>query len=499
MLNRKIPVKIVRVKLARDVKHFSVWQLLTFAAIFAVIGGYLIYHSFAFIPCDPDDTTDTSMCDEATTTPTSPISLKANPVSASEIDLSWTSSASTIGLAGYNVYMVVNPVPESGDNAPSSELLVGQTNDPSAAIYKITGLESGTSYAFYVKARDNKGNLSAPSNQAPDTTLDDPGDSGSFALRSNTAATSSTWPYKSPFGDKSCIKNVNSTPTLYIGCICQTTGGVTCDGSCVDSAYAKSIGIDTSTYVCRPGGVFQLYSDAPRQSRIQPNVQDEGVDYNVFGYPYPKQNSTPQYMYPMGKGVIINITTGMKPAFPGNGSFGPNWIAYRLHFNGPGGSKGPADGLNVYIAHYCTLASNAINDVTAADGTGNKPGDKNLGRRWKVGDSVTANSILCTMDATHKPVNGYADSSGKLFSRGIEIGWSGDVASQVLAKAYYCYGGHGHIPTQYGFSFSQFIHQSGGPKGLPQDGNHKLYTYPNTHLHYYPCPPFPSEYKGSWY
>src|SRR3954466_2972439 len=47
MLKRKITVKVVKVKLLKDVKHFSVWQLVVFALVFAGIGGYAIWHSFA--------------------------------------------------------------------------------------------------------------------------------------------------------------------------------------------------------------------------------------------------------------------------------------------------------------------------------------------------------------------------------------------------------------------------------------------------------------------
>jgi hypothetical protein len=47
MLNRKISVKVVKVKLLKDIKQFSVWQLMIFVLVFAGIGGYAIWHSFA--------------------------------------------------------------------------------------------------------------------------------------------------------------------------------------------------------------------------------------------------------------------------------------------------------------------------------------------------------------------------------------------------------------------------------------------------------------------
>ncbi len=47
MLHRIVPVKTVKLKVIRNIKRFSVWQLLVFVAIFAGVGGYIIYRSFA--------------------------------------------------------------------------------------------------------------------------------------------------------------------------------------------------------------------------------------------------------------------------------------------------------------------------------------------------------------------------------------------------------------------------------------------------------------------
>jgi cytoskeletal protein RodZ len=44
---RKVRAKSVRVKLLKNVRRFSFWQSLAFVAVFGLIGGYIIYRSFA--------------------------------------------------------------------------------------------------------------------------------------------------------------------------------------------------------------------------------------------------------------------------------------------------------------------------------------------------------------------------------------------------------------------------------------------------------------------
>src|SRR6266550_2143554 len=50
MLKRKIPVRPIKISSIKHISHFSLWQLIIFAAIFAGIGSYIIYRSFASGP-----------------------------------------------------------------------------------------------------------------------------------------------------------------------------------------------------------------------------------------------------------------------------------------------------------------------------------------------------------------------------------------------------------------------------------------------------------------
>lgn len=473
LIKRKAPRILAKVQSFLDVRQHPLWQTLTFGLVFAGIGGYLIYHSFALTTC---------ACGGAATPPTSPTSLAANPVSASEIDLRWGVSTSSVGVAGYNIYEVGGPGdPADGDSSPTTDELVGQTSGPSSTTFKLIGLESYTTYGFYVRARDTQGGLSAPSNQAIDTTFDDSSDAGMFAAQNRISTNTTTWPYKSPFGDSSCIKNAgDTTPTP--GCICQKSSTVTCNGTCVVISDNTS-GSNTGT--CRPANTYKdvcydkdnnpFYCE---KSAVMSSVQDEGGDYYAG-------NSVGTPIYAMGNGKILDVRTGLAPAVLGNGSFGPTWITYKLKYNG---SNGTADGLNVYIAEYCNLAADAVKNVLTG---------KTIGRKWQAGDYVNSNSILCTM----KP-------------KSIETGWAmeNSPSSGVLAKAYICYGksktssqGGPHVPTQYGFSFSQFIYKSGGPKALHQgykNGHYYNYIYTTTSgakLHFFPCSDMTSDYKGNWY
>jgi fibronectin type 3 domain-containing protein len=88
--------------------------------------------------------------------PTAPGNLTATSVSASQIDLSWTASVSSIGLANYAVQRCQG---------------VGCTNfaqiaTPTGTTYIDTGLTTGSSYSYQVEAIDIEGNVSPFSNTA---------------------------------------------------------------------------------------------------------------------------------------------------------------------------------------------------------------------------------------------------------------------------------------------------------------------------------------------
>ena len=106
--------------------------------------GYEIY--WYDPPSSPDDTTP----------PTAPSNLAATAVSSSQINLSWTVSTDNVGVTGYEIYR---------DSSPSPIATVTTTS------YNNTGLSSSTTYSYFVKAKDEAGNRSSPSNTASATTF----------------------------------------------------------------------------------------------------------------------------------------------------------------------------------------------------------------------------------------------------------------------------------------------------------------------------------------
>jgi chitodextrinase len=82
-----------------------------------------------------------------TQAPTTPASLQSGTITVTSIAMSWTASTDNVGVTSYTIYR---------DNA---ELF-----STSGTTYTATGLDPGTSYEFYVVARDAAGNESLPSN-----------------------------------------------------------------------------------------------------------------------------------------------------------------------------------------------------------------------------------------------------------------------------------------------------------------------------------------------
>lgn len=74
--------------------------------------------------------------------PTAPASLIASSKASNSATLSWTASADNVGVTGYDIYR--------------NSTLVGSTNSVTLTT-NVTGLSSGTTYNFSVKAKDAAG------------------------------------------------------------------------------------------------------------------------------------------------------------------------------------------------------------------------------------------------------------------------------------------------------------------------------------------------------
>ncbi len=99
----------------------------------------------------------------STSPPTAPSNLTATAASASQINLSWTASTSSIGLANYIV--------QRCQGAGCTNFAQVASFAATTTTYSDTGLLAGTSYSYQVQASDTVGNLSPFSNVASATTL----------------------------------------------------------------------------------------------------------------------------------------------------------------------------------------------------------------------------------------------------------------------------------------------------------------------------------------
>ncbi|PRY38262.1 glucose/arabinose dehydrogenase [Umezawaea tangerina] len=85
-----------------------------------------------------------------TVAPTTPGSLRSTGKTATSVDLAWTASTDNVAVTGYDVFR---------DGVQTG------TADGTATAITSAGLTAGTEYAFKVRARDAKGNLSGFSNE----------------------------------------------------------------------------------------------------------------------------------------------------------------------------------------------------------------------------------------------------------------------------------------------------------------------------------------------
>lgn len=105
--------------------------------------------SYTFSSVVTNHTISASFISTGIVPPSAPANLSANPVSPSEIDLSWTAStAGTYAIAGYHVYA-------NGAATPTASV--------TTTSYKSTGLSANAANSYVVRAYDTSGNESAQS------------------------------------------------------------------------------------------------------------------------------------------------------------------------------------------------------------------------------------------------------------------------------------------------------------------------------------------------
>ncbi len=141
--------------------------------------------------------TATSITTTDTTPPSSPENLTANPVSSSQVNLSWDPSTDNIGVAGYKIY-------RNGTQIAATK----------NTTFSDTGLLPNTTYNYTVSAYDAAGNESPKSN--PVTIITPPGNSVSnITVRAKGNYAGDEWPVMEIWVDGSRINAVTVNSSTY--------------------------------------------------------------------------------------------------------------------------------------------------------------------------------------------------------------------------------------------------------------------------------------------
>jgi outer membrane protein assembly factor BamB len=119
-----------------------------------------------------------------TTPPTQPGTLTANPVSSTEVDLSWGASTDNVGVTGYLI--------ERCTGTGCTNFAQIATTTGTGTTYKDTSVTAGNSYSYRVRATDAAGNLSTYSNTASATTTIGPPTKLAFVQGPSSTAAGAT-------------------------------------------------------------------------------------------------------------------------------------------------------------------------------------------------------------------------------------------------------------------------------------------------------------------
>ena len=171
----------------------------SFAQIVSVAGTVTAYndtglaggtaYSYRVRASDTSGTTSNYSNTAGTTTqtpPTAPGTLSASTAGTTQINLSWTASTSTVGLANYIV--------QRCQGVGCATFVQIASFAATTTVFNDTGLTSSTSYSYRVQASDTAGNLSAFSNTSSATTQGPPSTPGNLtATAAGTTQINLSW------------------------------------------------------------------------------------------------------------------------------------------------------------------------------------------------------------------------------------------------------------------------------------------------------------------
>jgi len=228
-----------------------------------------------------------------TEAPTTPENVTLSNITLTTIDVSWTASTDNVGVTGYNIYV--------------DDVLTKQTSNTSVTI---ENLDTNTTYAFSIEAKDIINNKSPKSTPVSGTTLQDtePPSVPTNVVISNISDSSfkATW---SASSDNNAVAgyeiyvdgnlNASSTESFYTvtGLNPSTTYAVEVLAKDIDNnKSAKSAAIDVTTSDGSSNGVTELFIS----EYVEPNggnnkaieiVNLSSSTINLAGYSIQKQSN----------------------------------------------------------------------------------------------------------------------------------------------------------------------------------------------------------------
>ncbi|MER5863678.1 NPCBM/NEW2 domain-containing protein [Kitasatospora sp. NPDC002040] len=231
------------------------------------------------------------------TAPTAPTALAPANLTSESVDLGWTASTDSVGVANYNVYR--------------NGTLVGSAT---GTTFAATGLAASTPYSFTVKAVDAAGNVSGTSNTVAVTTPAAPPTVNLSELAWSDA--------RSDFGTVRKDRSVDGNPIRLNG-----------------TGYAKGIGTHANSSVTYPlnGGYTRFRSDVGIDDEI---TASGTVRFEVWGDGV-KLYSSPSTLTPTSPTQSIDISVAgvnslvLKATDAGDGinSDHADWAGARLIAN----------------------------------------------------------------------------------------------------------------------------------------------------------------------
>lgn len=198
--------------------------------LYSVAVAVSVTTTFKAVGCKPtytDSAVTTGSYTIDSVLPTTPAPFNANPVSMTQIDLSWSAASDNLTPVGSIVYEICRATSPGG----CGTFTATHTTAAGATNFSSTGLTAGTTYYFVIRSRDQANNTSTVS--------------GEISAMTTPAGTVSNPVFSPPAGTYNANQNVTITVASPASpTICYSTNGV--DPSC--DALTKLICTSGTSY-----------------------------------------------------------------------------------------------------------------------------------------------------------------------------------------------------------------------------------------------------------